>query len=168
MNRQEKQDLLDKLSEMYAENKFIFLVSVNAVNASNALNFRADIRKNNAKCLLAKNTLSKIAAKNANLEALNQYFEKTVMTVFANSPVEVAKLLEDYESKGYSVLAGSDKAGIMTATDIKKLAKVPPMPVLRGMFLSTLLGVQRKTARLLSERSKKLAEPTVGDNQTTN
>lgn len=158
MNRQEKQDLLTRLDELYNENKFIFLVSMNAVNASNALNFRAEVRKNDAECLLAKNTLNKIAAKKANLEALNQYFEKTVLTVFANSPVEIAKLLETFENKGYTVLAASDKANIISAEEIKKLAKVPPMPTLRGMLLSGLLGVQRKTVRLLSERAKKLSE----------
>jgi large subunit ribosomal protein L10 len=156
MTRQEKQDLILTLNEMYTSNQFVFLVQLNAVNASNALNFRIEVRKNNAKCILAKNTLSKIAAKEAGLESMNSYFSKQVLTVFTNNPVEVAKLLEKYEEKGYTIIAGSDKSTVFPATDVKKLAKVPSMPILRSMLLSTILGVHTKTVRVLSESAASL------------
>ena len=157
MNRQEKQDLLARLSEMYKENDFVFLVAMNAVNAANAINFRAEVRKCDAECMVIKNTLSKIAAKKANVEAFDKHLNKQVLTIFANNPVEVAKILKAHKASGYTALIASDKGNIVSASDIEKLAEVPSMPVLRGMLLSTLLGVQRKTVRLLSEYALKLS-----------
>ena len=156
MTRQEKQNLIETLSELYNSNQFVFLVRVNSVNASNTLKFRADIRNNNASCILAKNTLSKIVAKSAGLEAMNKYFSEQVLTVFTDNPVEIAKLFEDYEKKGYSVIAGTDKVNVFTSADVKKLANVPSMPVLRSMLLSTLLGVHTRTVRVLSESAASL------------
>lgn len=157
MTRQEKQDLITQLGDLYNENQFVFLIQINSVNASDTLSFRAGMRSNNSHCILAKNTLSKIAAKTAGLENMNEYFSKQILTIFTNQPIEVAKLLEDYEAKGYSVIAGSDKVNFFTAEDVKKLAKVPAMPILRSMLLSTILGVHSKTVRVLSESASSLA-----------
>lgn len=156
MNRQEKQELLGKLAEMYSQNQFVFLVGLKAVNASNALAFRAEARKAEAHCVVAKNTLGKIAAKQVGLEGLENYFREQTLTIFTNNPVEVAKLLEKYQEKGYVAVAGSDKTTIFSEADVKKLAKVPAMPVLRGMLLSSILGVHRKTVRVLSESAASL------------
>ena len=156
MTRQEKQNLIETLSELYSNNQFVFLVRINSVNASNTLKFRTDIRNNNAYCMLAKNTLSKIVTKSTGLEAMNKYFSEQVLTVFTDNPVEIAKLFEDYEKKGYSVIAGTDKVNVFTSEDVKKLANVPSMPVLRSMLLSTLLGVHTKTVRVLSESAASL------------
>jgi large subunit ribosomal protein L10 len=160
MTRQEKQDFINSLNEMYKSNQFVFLVQMNAVNASDTLNFRTEMRKNNAECVVAKNTLSKIVAKGIGLEELSTSFSKQVLTVFTNEPIETAKLLEKYEEKGYSVIIGAENQTVLSKEYIKKLAKVPSMPVLRSMFLSTLLGVHSKFVRVLSERSKSLGEKT--------
>jgi large subunit ribosomal protein L10 len=160
MTRQEKQEFIAKLTEMYQSNQFVFLVQMNAANASDTLKFRAEVRKNNAECVVAKNTLSKIVAKNIGLDAITPNFSKQILTVFTNEPVEVAKLLEAYADKGYSVIAGAEKQQILSKDYIKKLAKVPSMPVLRSMFLSTLLGVHSKFVRVLSEREKSLGGQT--------
>ncbi len=160
MTRQEKQDFINSLNEMYKSNQFVFLVQMNAVNASDTLNFRTEMRKNNAECVVAKNTLSKIVAKGVGLEELSTSFSKQVLTVFTNEPIETAKLLEKYEEKGYSVIIGAENQTVLSKEYIKKLAKVPSMPVLRSMFLSTLLGVHSKFVRVLSEHSKSLGEKT--------
>jgi large subunit ribosomal protein L10 len=156
MTRQEKQDFIATLTEMYKSNQFVFFVQMNGVNASNTLKFRTEARKNNAECVVAKNTLSKIVAKNIGLEVISANFSKQVLTVFTNEPVEIAKLLEQYADKGYSVIAGVENQSVLTKEYIQKLAKVPSMPVLRSMFLSTLLGVHSKFVRALSEREKSL------------
>jgi large subunit ribosomal protein L10 len=157
MTRQEKQNLIEKLNELYNNNQFVFLVQTNAVNASDALSFRSNVRKHNSSCVLAKNTLSKIAARNAGLEDFTPHFSNQVLTVFTNNPVEIAKLFNDYEKQGYSIIAGTDKASIFNPDDVKKLAKVPPLPELRSMLLSTLLGVHTRTVRVISEIPASLA-----------
>lgn len=156
MTRQEKQETLELLNQMYGENEFVFLIGMNAVNASAALSFRADVRKTEAECMVIKNTLSKIAAKEAGVNGLEGYFSKQVLTIFTNNPVEVAKLLDKYSDKGYSVIAGSDKQNIFSASDVKKLATMPSLPVMRSMLLSTILGVHTKTVRVLSESAASL------------
>lgn len=156
MNRIQKQELIEKLDAMYTQNQFVFLVSINAVNASSALSFRADIRKNNSSAMVAKNTLSKIVARKLGMKGLDEYFSKQILTIFTNNPVEIAKLLGIYEEKGYKVVGGSDKATLFSIDDVKKLAKVPSMPVLRSMLLSTILSVHRKTVCILSESGASL------------
>lgn len=157
MTRQDKQNLIEKLNELYKNNQFVFLLQTEAVNASDSLSFRSDVRNNDSSCVLAKNTLSKIAARNAGIEDISQYFSKQVLTVFTNNPVEIAKIFKDYEGKGYSIIAGTDKANILNSDEVKRLATIPPLSELRSMLLSTLLGVHTRTVRVLSETSSSLA-----------
>jgi large subunit ribosomal protein L10 len=156
MNRAEKQELLKELGEMYSRNQFVFLISMKAVTASTALAFRREIRQNDAIAIVAKNTLNKIASKKVGLEMLSQYFTTQMLTVFTNNPVEVAKILGKYETGGLTIVAGSDKQTMFMNEDVKKLATLASLPVLRGMLLSTILGVHRKTVRVLSESAASL------------
>lgn len=157
MTRQEKQEFLSRLEDMYKAHEFIFLVGMNKVNASSALQFRADVRNVNAQCVVAKNTLSKIAVQNVDINGFENNLSKQVLTVFTNNPVEVAKLLEKYEDKGYAVLSATDKASIFNSNDVKKLASLPSLSALRSMLLSSILGVHTKTVRVLSESASSLA-----------
>jgi len=156
MTREEKQNFIEQLNELYAKNQFVFLVQINAVNASNTLKFRASIRQNQSHCVVAKNTLSKIVATNVGLEQINNHFKQQVLSIFTNNPVEVAKLLKEYEANGYSIILGSDKVNILSPSDVKKLATLPTLDVLRGQLLSTILGVHTKTVRVLSESAASL------------
>lgn len=156
MTRQEKQEFLSNLEERYKLNEFVFLVGMNKVNASSALEFRAEARRVNAECIVAKNTLSRIIVKDLSVKGLEQHLSKQVLTVFTNNPVETAKLLEKYEDKGYTILGGTDKTSIFTQNDVKKLASLPSLSVLRSMLLSSILGVHTKTVRVLSESAASL------------
>lgn len=156
MNRQEKQNLLEKLGQVYGENQFVFLVSMKAVNAANTMQFRVDVRKINSTAIVVKNTLSRIASKQVGLNNFDKYFNGQILTIFTNDAVEFAKLIENYGDKGYAVVAGSDKINVFSAEDVKKLAKLPAMPIIRSMILSSILGVHTKTVRVLSESAASL------------
>lgn len=168
MTRQEKQEFLSNLEEQYKANDFIFLIGMNKVNASAALQFRAEARKANASCVVAKNTLNKIVVQSLNVKNFDNHLSKQVLTVFTNNPVEVAKLLEKYEDKGYKVLGGTDKTSILTSGDVKKLASLPSLSVLRSMLLSSILGVHTKTVRVLSESAASLVRLIAIDSKNKN
>lgn len=151
MNRQQKQALLEDINQLYTENEYVFLALMNSVTAESAMNFRSDIRKNQGKVKVIKNTLNKIGAQKASFESLSDNFSKQTVTVFTNNPIDTAKTLDEYKDKGYQVIGGSNKTNVFSPEDVKKLATTPPLPVLRSMLLAAMLGVHTKTVRLLSE-----------------
>ena len=157
MTRQEKQDLILKLTDLYSSSQFVFMVEMRGVKAADAMNFRSAIRRIGDTCLVAKNTLNQIASSGVNIQGMDSYLSGQVITIFSNNPIEIAKLFSEYENKGYSPIVASDKINILNKEDVKKLASVPDLPVLRSRMLSAILGVNTKIVRILSESAASIA-----------
>jgi large subunit ribosomal protein L10 len=121
---------------------------------------RRDIREANGNFHIVKNTLMKIAFENADLEYDEDLFIGDTAIGYASENMPgLAKALVDFaeESEYLQMKTGYFNGERVSIDDIKRLAEVPPLPVLRSQLLSALLAPATKLASTLSEPGRQLA-----------
>jgi len=121
---------------------------------------RAQIREAGGEFHVVKNTLAKRAIVAAGLELKDEHFVGTTAIGFTREdPPALAKAITDFakESEFLKVKAGYLDNRLMTAAEIKTLANVPPLPVMRATLLSTILAPATQLVRTLSEPGRQIA-----------
>lgn len=153
MNRNSKVDLVQDIKSMYENYTYVFVVNVAglASNLNNTL--RKDILNAGGKALVIKNTLNKIAVNETSHAVMLNALAGQNMSVFASDPVGVSKILATIakdESAGLKIIGFSDGKAFYGAEDVKKLATMPSLDVIRASLLSVMQSVQRKIAYSIS------------------
>ena len=75
MKRPEKEQMVEELGLLFEEAKNLFVTDYLGLNVAQVTEFRKNLRENNIKFRVAKNTLLSLAAKNKGYENLVDYFE---------------------------------------------------------------------------------------------
>jgi large subunit ribosomal protein L10 len=106
-----------------------------------------------------KNTLSRIALKNAGLESFAENFNgPTALAIENGDPVAAAKVLIEF-SKEHAKLklkAGMLGDKVLSIQEIKSLASLPSKEVLIGRLLGTLNAPMTNTVNVLSATTRSL------------
>ena len=149
MDKNLKFNLVEQLKDKYLSHDYIFIVNTSGLpsNASNTI--RKQISGVNGTALTVKNTLNKIAIKNTKHTVVCDSLFGQNMSVFANDPVSVAKILVSYtkdENSGIQIIGVSDGKAFYGADYIKSLATMPSMEVIRASLLSVIQAVPTKIA----------------------
>ena len=108
---------------------------------------------------VAKNTMLRLAAKEAGYEGLNEYFEGTTAVAISDTdPVSAAKILNDYAEDAkanFSLKAGMVEGKIFDKAGIEAIAKLPSKDQLRAQLCSVLNGNIRGLAVALNAIAEK-------------
>lgn len=107
-----------------------------------------------------KNTLGQLAFKEAGLPLPEKLFEGTTAISFAFEDVPaVAKMITEYvkSSEFLKIKGGYLGTQVMNAAQVKSLADLPPLPVVRAQLLGTLLAPGSRIARTLAEPGRRVA-----------
>src|SRR5512147_1847508 len=100
MNRAEKQQTVDSLTEQFRSIKSAFLINYRGLKVVDATELRRKIREIDGRYVVVKNTLATRAAKDTELEPLGPYFEgPTAVAYHPSDVVSLAKVLTEI-SKG--------------------------------------------------------------------
>ncbi len=142
MNRQEKQVVIDSLSNDFKTSEAAFLVSLKGLTVNQLQELRKNLREKGGKLRLAKNTLTKRAAHELEAVcALEPYLKNQVGIVFAkgDSPA-VANVLWtiSQSNEKFSLVVGCFESKLIDKDMIKFLATLPPRPVLLAQVCGTI------------------------------
>ena len=103
---------------------------------------RKQLREAGVDYFVAKNTMLRLAAKEAGYEGLNEYFEGTTAVAISDTdPVSAAKILNDYaeEAKAnFNLKAGMVEGRIFDKAGIEAIAKLPSKDQLLAQLCSVL------------------------------
>ncbi|MFJ3900423.1 50S ribosomal protein L10 [Streptomyces sp. NPDC090025] len=113
----------------------------------------------NAQYAVVKNTLTKIAANEAGITALDDHFNgPTAVAFVTGDPVESAKALRDFakENPNLIIKAGVLDGKALSADDIKKLADLESREVLLSKLAGAFKGKQSQAAQLFQALPSKL------------
>jgi len=174
MNRTQKAQFVEQLSERLGNSPFIALVNFRAttVQATNAL--RRDFEKVGVEVKVVKNSLAKLAVAGTELEGLTEHFSDMTGIVFCSEdPVASAKVVKEklfIKNPPMTVKGGYFDGEVLDAAGVKAVADLPSKEELQTMLLQALqaaprkvMGVIRAPARdlvyLLKNYENKLAEP---------
>ncbi len=119
---------------------------------------RAKAREVGAEMHVVKNTLFDIALGKFGVEA-KEYLEQTSLVGFAfNDAPALAKVVNDAaKSDNFKVKGGLLGKRTLSASDIKSLADMPPLPVVRAQLLGVLSAPAAKLVRTINEPARGLA-----------
>jgi large subunit ribosomal protein L10 len=160
ISREKKEQLVAQYGQWIEESEAFVLTKYIGLSVSELDELRRDIREANGNFHIVKNTLMKIAFENADLEYDEDLFIGDTAIGYASENMPgLAKALVDFaeESEYLQMKTGYFNGERVSIDDIKRLAEVPPLPVLRSQLLSALLAPATKLASTLSEPGRQLA-----------
>lgn len=121
---------------------------------------RRRVREVGGEFHIVKNTLGKIAFEKAGLTLPAGLLEGSTAVGFAfQKAPELAKIMMEYArtSDALKVKGGYLGHNAMSAADVKALAELPPLPVMRARLLGTILAPAGKLVRTLAEPARQVA-----------
>lgn len=156
-----KKKLVEELVEKFNKSKLVILADYKSINVEEVTKMRADLKKANADYKVAKNLLIKFAAKESNLEELEQYLHGQTAVIFSYEDyVEPAKVVYDFtkQKESYTIKAGVLDGKVVSIEQIIKLAQLPSKHTLQAQLATALLANIRNLAVVLDQTKQKKEE----------
>lgn len=151
MPREEKVQLVDELSQLFAECSIGILTDYRGLTTAEITALRRNLRNSQIKYRVVKNTLARFAADKAGKKELAGFFEGPVAIAFGYGDIVTpAKILADYirtEKTTLAIKGGFAGDRLFTPADIESMAALPSKEVLLGKILA---GIQSPIYRLVN------------------
>ena len=100
-----------------------------------------------------------MAIKNTNFEMLDKLFVGPTSIAYSDDPVSTSKVLVDFakDNENLKILGGAMGEKELTVDEIKTLASLPSLEVMRSMFLNLLVSTQTKIVCTLNATQSGIA-----------
>ena len=158
MNRQEKTQQVSELSELFDGVQLLVLTKYTGLNVANMVEFRSQLRETQGGYRIVKNTLAKLALKDADGEALSEQFTGPVGVAYTKEDAAAtAKVVTEFakEHPELAITGGMIAGGkLIDAKGIEALGKLPSKDVLRAKLLGAMSGVPQNFLGVLTAPSR--------------
>jgi large subunit ribosomal protein L10 len=159
-SKEQKETMLTQYSEWVNKSQAVVLVEYSGLKMNNLDAIRIKVREAGGEFHVVKNTLAKLALEKAGFKVPADYAQKSTAIGFAFSdPAGFAKALTE-ATKGMEAVkikGGFMGAATLKPADVKALASLPPLPVVRAQLLGVLQAPASKLVRTLAEPGRSLA-----------
>jgi len=158
--KQQKQDILAQYVEWLGRSQAVFLVEYTGVTMKELDVLRAKAREAGGEFHIVKNTLAHKALEQTGHTVPAGYLEKSTAVGFAFSDVaSFSKALTDgiKGMEAIKVKGGFMGAEVLNPAQVKALASLPPLPVVRAQLLGVLQAPAGKLVRTLAEPGRRMA-----------
>lgn len=159
-SKEQKETILTQYVEWVSKSQAVVLVEYSGLKMNNLDAIRVKVREAGGEFHIVKNTLAKLALEKAGFNVPADYTEKSTAIGFAFSdPAGFAKALTE-ATKGMEAV--KIKGGFMGAVtlkpaEVKALASLPPLPIMRAQLLGILQAPASKLVRTLAEPGRQVA-----------
>jgi large subunit ribosomal protein L10 len=129
MLRERKEELVAELTEDFRGSTSLLVADPRGLSVAALRELRQSLRAQNAQFRIAKNTLARIAAKDAGQDALIDFLQgPTGVAIVDGDPAPVAKALSDYArtARTLEVRGGVLDGRPIDAAGVQRLATLPP------------------------------------------
>lgn len=152
MKRPEKETVVAQLTDKFRDAEAIYLTEYRGLTVPQISNLREKLGRDTSYAV-AKNTLARIAAREAGIEGLDEILTgPTAVTFVKGDYIEVAKALRDFakENKALIVKGGFADGAVYDAEGVKKLADLESREVLLSKMAGAMKGSMAKAAYVLN------------------
>jgi len=160
ISKQRKEEVLSQYQDWLKKSRAVILVEYTGSSMKVMDNLRAKIRESGGEFHVVKNTLVRRAFANSGMELPADFFVKSTAVSFAfTDPASMAKALADaMKGNEFVKVKGGFMAGQkINAAQVKALADMPPLPVVRAQLMGVLLAPAGKLVRTIAEPARGLA-----------
>ena len=147
MNLEQKKSSVEELKALMDSAQATVMLSQNGLTVGEVTEFRRALRASGAKLKVFKNTLLRLAIKGTPYEGIYKTLKGPLAVAYTTKdPAGMAKAIVEFVKgrKGIAVVGGSLGDTGMDEAQMKALSELPPIEVLRGALLGTLVGVPQK------------------------
>jgi large subunit ribosomal protein L10 len=160
ISRERKAELLEQYKTWISGSRAVFVTEYTGLGMKQFDELRAKLREVGAEYHVLKNTLSRRVFEEAGYEIDDAVFTGSTAVGFAfdDSPA-AAKAISEYADKVNFVKIKGGYLGQrqISAADVKALADLPPLPVLRAQLMGTIQAPASKLVRTLAEPGRGIA-----------
>ena len=160
ITKERKNHLIQQYGEWMKESQLQVILSYAGLTMKDIDQLRSKLREAGGEFHIVKNTLVKLAFQQAGMPLPEKLFEESsaVAFDFEDSQTFAKTLTEFTRSSEFLKVKGGyfDKKPI-SSDNVKALADMPPLPVMRAQLLGVLLGPASKLVRTLAEPARGLA-----------
>jgi large subunit ribosomal protein L10 len=140
---QEKLQTVAEIKEKLSTTKGAVLTNYRGLTVAQDTKLRRKLREAGVEYRVFKNTMTRIAAKEAGIEGLDTYLEgPTAIAMSYTDPVAPAKVISDFvkehKLQALEVKAGLVEGKVIDADSVKALSSLPPREVLIAKALGSM------------------------------
>lgn len=159
MQREQKREFVKQFNSILKDKEFMLVADYKGLNVSQISSLREQISAANSNFRVAKNTLAKMAIKDTNFQMLDKLFVGPTSIAYSDDPVSTSKVLVDFakDNENLKILGGAMGEKELTIDEIKMLASLPSLEVIRARLLSLLVSTQTNIACTLNATQSGLA-----------
>ena len=160
VSKERKTETLAMYAEWLKNSQAVILVEYTGAKMKDLDGIRAKIREAGGEFHVVKNTLVRRAFADNGMPLPKDFLVKSTAISFAfTDPASTAKALtEATKGKDFVKVKGGFMSGqALNAAQVKSLAEMPPLPVMRAQLLGTLQAPASKLVRMLAEPARGLA-----------
>ncbi|AGA20720.1 50S ribosomal protein L10 [Bacillus subtilis subsp. subtilis str. BSP1] len=153
----QKKVVVEEIASKLKESKSTIIVDYRGLNVSEVTELRKQLREANVEFKVYKNTMTRRAVEQAELNGLNDFLTGPNAIAFSTEDVVApAKVLNDFAKnhEALEIKAGVIEGKVSTVEEVKALAELPS----REGLLSMLLSVLQAPVRNLALAAKAVAE----------
>ncbi|MCJ2148698.1 50S ribosomal protein L10 [Bacillus sp. B19-2] len=152
-----KKVVVEEITFKLKESKSTIIVDYRGLNVAEVTELRKQLREANVEFKVYKNTMTRRAVEQAELDGLNDFLTGPNAIAFSTEDVVApAKVLNEFAKKheALEIKAGVIEGKVSTVEEVKALAELPS----REGLLSMLLSVLQAPVRNLALATKAVAE----------
>ncbi len=152
MLKNKKYEFVENFNNELSRDLTIIVTHYQGITVSEATELRKKMHEANAKFLVTKNRLAKIAIKDTRYEGLEEFFTGPTAVAMSEDPVAAAKVVVDF-AKGnekLKVLGGIANDNKLDVSQIKALASLPSLDELRAKLVALIQTPATNIARVIN------------------
>jgi large subunit ribosomal protein L10 len=152
ISKERKDELVNQYMQWANQSKAMIVTEYLGLTMQQIDELRAKVRGLGGEFHIVKNTLGKVAFKQAGLPDAEKLLDGSTAILFAfdNAP-EAAKTINEFArtSDFVKIKGGYLEQRFMSAEDVKSLAELPPLPIMRARLLGTIMSPASQLAAVL-------------------
>lgn len=160
ITKKRKDELVGLYQGWLNDSKAVILTEYVGLSMVQIDDLRRKVREAGGEFHIIKNTLGKVAFEGAGLAVPENLLEGSTAAAFAfqDAPA-MAKVVSEFArtSEFIKVKGGFLDNQVISAEQIKALADLPPLPVMRSQLLGVLMAPASKLVRTLAEPARQVA-----------
>lgn len=140
ISKSKKEDIVAKLDTVKSESESIVFVQFNGLNVADTTAMRAQLRDEGVGYFVAKKTLMKRSFSDAFTGEMPE-LEGEIAVAYSDDAITPAQSIKEFAGKHkekISIVGGVFQGVYKDAAEMTEIASIPPLPVLRGMFVNVI------------------------------
>lgn len=159
MNREQKQELVSELHQLFGEVSTVVVAHYSGLTVAEMENLRKQMRAAGASFRVTKNRLTRLALDGTKFDSIGDLMTGPTGIAVSADPVAAAKAMVDFAKTNPKlvILGGNMNGSALNSDGVKALATMPSLDELRARLVGMIQTPGTRIATVLSQPAAGLA-----------